>query len=93
MNSYFLILTVYFKVNGVEKSLPFSFEYFNVYRYDHYIVFDDNKFQLYFNGFDLMKLRVCEKEWIGLCRIDNQHYEHYPYASLFADPHCSVQVK
>ena len=62
-----------FKVNSIEKSLPYQSKRDNVYvsKEDYYTVFKTNFFTVYFDGDELLKVNQCGSNLCGICGKSN----------------------
>ena len=86
----FILLSL-FKVNGAKTPLPHLSGSFNVYEEKTYIVFDDPRFIIHFDGKELLKIQVCDPVYYGLCRLHTGSEVNYPFTNYISeDSTCSV---
>ena len=81
------------KVNGAKVPLPYTGPTFTVYKEGDYIVFDDPRFNVAFDGRKMLKIRVCLAIHYGLCHLQDDHVSYYPFEDyLSEDSSCDFYI-
>lgn len=72
-------------VNDVKTPMPYVGSTYKIYREGIYIVFDDPRFNVAFDGHNFLKVRVCEPVHYGLCSLQKGSSVEYPFKKYLAE--------
>ena len=69
----------------MKTPLPYHGQEFSIYKHGMYILFDDPRFNVAFDGGELLKVRVCVPIKYGLCHLQNDSSVTYPFANYLSE--------